>query len=85
MELDRYIKRPVEVRAAQLTPSNIGLLAQVAGLIRDEEDGDSVLRIHTLEGIMTASYGDWLVQGLEDEWYPVKDSIFRASYQLVTE
>lgn len=36
--------------------------------------------IHTLEGTMKVTPGDWIVTGVEGERYPVKDSIFRATY-----
>jgi hypothetical protein len=85
MLMKKYRKRPIEIDACQIAPANIGLLAIEAGITRDEENGDTVLLIHTLEGIMRAGYGDWLVRGIEGEYYPVKDSIFRSSYEPVEE
>jgi hypothetical protein len=83
MLMKKYRKRPVVIEAAQISPSNIGLLAIEASITRDEEDGDTVLLIHTLEGVMRGGYGDWLIKGIEGEYYPVKDSIFRDSYELI--
>lgn len=39
--------------------------------------------IHTLEGIMTACPGDWIIKGIKGEFYPIKDEIFRASYEAI--
>ena len=39
------------------------------------------LLIETLEGTMEALPGDWIIQGIEGEIYPCKDSIFRATYE----
>ena len=41
------------------------------------------LQIHTLEGIMTATYGDWIVRGIAGEYYPVRESIFLDTYDPV--
>ena len=42
--------------------------------------GDEV-RIATLEGEMTASDGDWLIQGVSGEIYPCKPDIFAKTYE----
>ncbi|MFT8928477.1 MAG: hypothetical protein ABF969_03985 [Sporolactobacillus sp.] len=36
--------------------------------------------IHTLEGEMKASPGDWIVTGVNGEQYPVKPDIFKKTY-----
>jgi len=41
--------------------------------------------IHTLEGDHAAQPGDWIIQGVEGEFYPCKDSIFGATYDPVTD
>jgi hypothetical protein len=41
------------------------------------------LIIPTLEGNHLCSLGDWIVKGVEGEFYPVKDSIFRKTYEPV--
>ena len=40
-------------------------------------------RICTLEGDLAITPGDWIVQGVEGEIYPVKDKIFKKTYDLV--
>lgn len=39
-----------------------------------------VLRITTLEDIMTANQGDYIIQGIQGEIYPCKQDIFEATY-----
>lgn len=59
----------------------------------DEEkcaDGASMdephyLVINTLEGPMKASKGDYIIQGVQGEFYPCKPDIFAATYEEVTE
>lgn len=41
------------------------------------------LVIQTVEGEMTARIGDWIVRGIQGEFYPVRDAIFRATYDQV--
>lgn len=47
-------------------------------------DGTNIY-INTVEGEMRASVGDWIVQGLRGEFYPVKPDIFEATYEAVEE
>jgi hypothetical protein len=37
--------------------------------------------IHTLEGTLAASPGDWIVRGVKGEFYPVKPDIFNETYE----
>lgn len=38
--------------------------------------------IHTLEGDMKASSGDWILTGINGEQWPVKDEIFKKTYKV---
>ena len=44
---------------------------------------DKEMYIPTLEGIMHAAPGDWIITGVHGEQYPCKDDIFRKTYQPV--
>jgi hypothetical protein len=44
--------------------------------------GDS-LRIVTLEGEMRAEFGDWIIKGVQGEFYPRKPEIFAETYEQV--
>lgn len=41
------------------------------------------LDIETLEGIMHAAPGDWIITGVNGEQYPCKPDIFEKTYQLL--
>lgn len=43
------------------------------------------LAIPTLEGLMVAREGDWVIRGVAGELYPCKPDIFEATYEPVTE
>jgi hypothetical protein len=83
----RYRKKPVEVEAIQFTGSNcIAVLAfmgdREAVYNLDIHTTDNPV-IHTLEGQLTASPGDWVIRGINGEYYPCKPDIFAATYEPV--
>ena len=43
------------------------------------------LFILTLEGEMEVSMGDWVIKGVEGEFYPCKPSVFEKTYDVVKE
>ena len=45
--------------------------------------GINYLEINTLEGEMTARLGDYVIKGVQGEFYPCKSSIFSATYEPV--
>src|ERR1700677_1548981 len=40
---------------------------------------DGSLSIETLEGAMRADVGDWIIKGVQGEYYPCKPDIFAAT------
>lgn len=43
--------------------------------------GPDYALIHTLEGVMRAGKGDWIIRGVKGEIYPCKPDIFAATYE----
>jgi hypothetical protein len=41
------------------------------------------LFIDTLEGDMQATVGDYIIEGVEGEFYPCKPKIFELTYEIV--
>lgn len=41
--------------------------------------------IKTLEGVMHANAGDWIITGVEGEQWPVKKEIFEKTYRIISE
>lgn len=39
--------------------------------------------IETLEGIMKANKGDWIIKGVKGELYPCKHDVFNITYEKV--
>jgi hypothetical protein len=48
-------------------------------------DDTWALHIDTLEGVMSARPGDWIIRGVAGEFYPCKPAIFAATYEPVDE
>lgn len=51
------------------------------GVTIDPADGLMVIR--TLEGDMKVSLGDYVIRGVQGEFYPCKPDIFHATYEAV--
>ena len=54
-----------------------------SGVSIDPRDGRLI--ISTLEGLHWADEGDWIIRGVQGEFYPCKDAIFRETYQPAEE
>jgi len=46
---------------------------------------DKEFDIETLEGVMHASVGDYIITGVNGEKYPCKPDIFQKTYELAEE
>ena len=77
-----FRKKPVVIEARELTETNQpDIEAWIhAGKHSARHQGRDVL-IQTLEGVMTASPGDWIICGVKGEFYPCAPDIFAATYE----
>lgn len=85
-----YMKKPVVVSSFQLGYQDMPLWFQEA--VTDNKvnnidaflaSANEIIKIKTLEGIMSAKKGDWIIKGIEGEIYPCKDEVFKATYDFV--
>jgi hypothetical protein len=91
----KYRKKPVVIEAIQFNNLNIEELRQFTGLhlIHTIESDSAYLAgiappvssvtIVTLEGNMKALPGDWIIKGINGEFYPCKNEIFEKTYEAV--
>ena len=85
-EAKKFRKKPVEIEAVQFDGNND---AEVLDWMTSHgyhwEEGrfhpGEKLIIVTLEGNMKASTGDWIIRGVQGEFYPCKPDIFEATYE----
>lgn len=82
--MPRFVKKPIEIEAFQLTGGNREtLISWVNDYGGDAYTSDDDVMISTLEGVMRANYGDWIIKGVKGEFYPCQHEIFVASYSPV--
>jgi len=88
--VSKYRKRPVVIEAVQFDGKNYGKIEEWSDravysspvLEHTERNPSGVyLQINTLEGVMTAIPGDWIIRGVKGEFYPCKPDIFEATYE----
>lgn len=46
---------------------------------------DIDVAIHTLEGVIYAKPGDWIIRGVHGELYPCKPDIFEKTYEAIND
>ena len=78
----KYRKRPVVIEAVQWTGENLLEILQFSKDSFIDRD-NYTLKIETLEGVMTVSRGDYIVKGVDGEFYPCKPDIFEKTYDEV--
>ena len=80
--IQSYRKKPVVIEALQLSLFNSEEVEEfVGGDLGIHPEGGLV--IATLEGAMRASIGDWIIKGVNGEFYPCKPDIFEKTYEAV--
>ena len=84
----KYRKKPVVVEAVQFVDTEESILKlSELGLdpVRiDYADLDNpILKIETLEGVMIAKTGDYIIKGIQGELYPCKPDIFAETYEEI--
>ena len=78
IEIKKYRKKPVTIEAVQFASlDDVEDCLQFCG--GELQDGEIV--IHTLEGDMKAHLRDWIIKGVQGEFYPCKPDIFRQTYE----
>jgi hypothetical protein len=95
MTIKIYRKKPVEIEAIQLLANNFDQVETFIGLqpythrhytneqrflARTDPEG---LHVKTLEGLMLARVGDYVIKGVNGEFYPCKPDIFEKTYDFV--
>lgn len=83
--IKKYIKRPYVIEAVQWGGSNYTKDRHNwifnSGNVRFDEFEPGVLIVYTLEGDMKVHLGDYIVRGVDGEFYPVKKEIFEKTYR----
>jgi len=81
--IKKYRKKPVEIEALQWTYYNGADMLSFLGESFHRWVDHEHIEINTLEGIITATVGDFLIKGVQGEFYPCKPDIFEQTYDEV--
>lgn len=85
--MKKYRKKPVIVEAVQWKGDNFDECMRFMNRFYYEEQhiSSGKIIIHTLEGNMIASKGDYIIKGVNGEFYPCKPDIFKKTYEEIVE
>lgn len=86
--MQKFVKKPVVIEALQYNGENIEAIEAFVGKKLSTvmaSDVDVKLIIPTLEGDMKASKYDWIIKGVNGEFYPCKPDVFKQSYNMIKE
>jgi hypothetical protein len=88
----KFKKKPVEIEAIQYNGNNGSELylwsdskVYESPICEPTEDNPrgAYIQIDTLEGTMIGIVGDYIIKGIQGEFYPCKPNIFKQTYDLV--
>lgn len=87
----KYRKKPVVIEAIQFI-DNADRIMEIHEFlggdtmrINYEDKYNPYIKIETLEGTMKASVGDYIIKGVNGEFYPCKPDTFEKTYEEVAE
>lgn len=89
----KYRKKPVVIEAVKWTGINLEEIKAFVGKDLKYNIFDTAwevgkgaphvfMKIHTLEGDMDASVGDYIIKGVNGEFYPCKPGVFAKTYEV---
>ena len=93
--INKYRKKPIIVEAVKWTGLNLeeiknfvdeSLLYNICDGAWEVGEAPVVvdMQIRTLEGNMSVSVGDYIIKGVQGEFYPCKPDIFKETYETVS-
>ena len=87
--MPKYRKKPVVIEAVKFTRNNF---QKIKEFTEEKAHSFNIVRginswctciIPTLEGQHIATEGDFIIKGVQNEFYPCKPDIFEKTYELV--
>lgn len=83
--MPNFKKKPLVISAEQWWPGKMidGVVSDYSKCNHGTERERELPHVHTLEGPLLVSPGDWIITGVKGEKYPCKDDVFRATYDEV--
>lgn len=79
--MSKFRKKSIVIEAIQFTGTNSGELHEFSNGAIQEPVGKDYMEIETLEGVMRVSLNDYVIKGINGEFYPCKPDIFDKTYE----
>lgn len=92
--MKKYRKKPVVIEAVQLQENNVKevlaflknvKIKMIFSHVEEESKKFKYMIITTLEGDMKANFRDYIIKGVNGEFYPCKPDIFEKTYEEIEE
>lgn len=80
MPSQRFRKKPVVIEAEQYYPGQ-----KAKGVIDMTDKFGAYGRVLTQHGPVKVNPGDWVIQGVDGERYPITDELLKKTYEEVKE
>lgn len=82
--IKQFRKKPVVIRALQYDGANSTEIEEFSkGAITKNGGKSDIMTVNSLEGDVYAITGDWIIEGVNGEFYPCKPDIFEKTYEPV--
>lgn len=80
--VNRYKTKPCEIEAIQYDGSNVEEIKKFIGKSFEVRTIEGIY-IKTLEGVVRANVGDYIIKGLIGEFYVCKPNVFKRKYEVI--
>lgn len=78
----KYKKKPIIVDAIKYDKQHIGKMLNFCGVLEYNPHNNEYY-VRTLEGRMKVNDGDYIIKGINGEFYPCRADIFLKTYEEV--
>lgn len=82
--IKKYVKKPLEVEAIQVKEENIkDIEVFFGGKLHQVDQYGCITTVYSEFdfGVDRAGDGDWIIKGVNGEFYPCTDEVFRKTYE----
>lgn len=81
----RYVKKPIPVEAVQvqkeMNEAPDWYFDAIKHNVIHRPNSNTGLSVITLEGVMFAPWGSYIIRGVHGELYPIREDIFNETYE----
>lgn len=83
--IEKFVKKPIIIETVKWNGENRKEVSDFCDKVLEEDINTHKLSIRTLEGVIEASVGDYIIKGVTGEFYPCKPDIFAKTYDKIDE